>query len=256
MRLREQRLINTEHVEAIPAWLARARGNSTARRLAQSDWLLRRKSDGRFLAALDGDSLQPLDPIAMTAHSGIGDVLRAVARGFGVEVELDQHTLPYAALGIPDDYSDAHQLSPVAEPAELAWAGRDRYQRPLWLLAPTARAWQHMRDAALVDGVQIEAISGYRSHAYQLGIFARKLQRGQTVDEILSVNAAPGYSEHHSGRAIDIGTPGQPPAEESFENTPAFAWLLQHADDFGFTLSYPRGNPHGITYEPWHWRHV
>jgi D-alanyl-D-alanine carboxypeptidase len=256
MRLREQQLINTERVEAIPAWLARARGNATARQLAQSDWLLRRKSDGRFLAALDGESLQPLDPAAMTAHSGIGDALRAVARGFGVAVELDQHAPPYAVLGIPDDYGDVHQLPPVAEPAELAYAGRDRYQRPLWLLAATAHAWQRMRRTALIDDVRIEAISGYRSHAYQLGIFARKLARGQTVERILSVNAAPGYSEHHSGRAIDIGAPGEPAAEESFENTPAFAWLAQHAGDFGFAMSYPRGNPHGITFEPWHFCHV
>jgi D-alanyl-D-alanine carboxypeptidase len=254
MRLREQQLINTERVEAIPAWLARARGNATARRLAQSDWLLRRKSDGRFLAAIGGESLQPLDPAAMMPHSGIGDALRAVARGFGVEVELDQHALPYATLGIPDDYGDAHGLPPMAEPAELAYAGRDRYQRPLWLLAPAARAWQRMREVALGDGVQLDAISGYRSHAYQLGIFARKLSRGQTVEQILSVNAAPGYSEHHSGRAIDIGTPGELPAEESFENTAAFAWLMERAIDFGFALSYPRGNPHGISYEPWHWR--
>ncbi len=255
MRLREQRLINTEHVEAIPAWLARARGNATARRLAQSDWLLRRKSDGRFLAALDAESLQPLDPAAISPHNGIGDALRAVARGFGIEVELDEHAPPYAALGIPEDYGDAHALQPVPEPAGLAYAGRDRYQRPLWLLAPAARAWRRMCEAALFDGVQIDAISGYRSHAYQLGIFKRKLARGQTVEQILSVNAAPGYSEHHSGRAIDIGTLGEPPAEERFESTPAFAWLMHRATDFGFTLSYPRDNPHGITYEPWHWRH-
>jgi len=255
MRLREQRLINTERVEAIPAWLARARGNATARRLAQSDWLLRRKSDGRFLAAIDGDALQPLDPATMTPHGGISDALRAVARGFGVEVELDEHALPYAALAIPDDYGDAHQLRSVAEPAELAYAGRDRYQRPLWLLAPAARAWLRMREAARPDGVLLDAISGYRSHAYQFGIFSRKLARGLTVDEILSVNAAPGYSEHHSGCAIDIGTPGEPPAEESFENTPAFAWLAARAGEFGFEMSYPRDNPHGITYEPWHFRY-
>jgi hypothetical protein len=53
-----------------------------------------------------------------------------------------------------------------------------------------------MRDAAWHDGVLLEAISGYRSHDYQLGIFERKLARGQTVEEILTVNAAPGYSEH------------------------------------------------------------
>ena len=256
MHSREQRLINTESVEAIPAWLARARGNTTARRLAQSEWLLRRKSDGRFLAALDGASLQPLDPAAMTPHNGISDAVRAVARGFGVEVELDEHAEPYAALGIAVDYGELHRLRSVPEPAGLAYAGRDRYQRPLWLLATAARAWQRMREAAMRDDVLLDAISGYRSHAYQLGIFNRKLARGQTIEQILSVNAAPGYSEHHSGRAIDIGTPGEPPAEQSFENTPAFAWLMDRSNRFGFTLSYPRGNPHGITYEPWHFRHV
>jgi D-alanyl-D-alanine carboxypeptidase len=215
--------------------------------------LLRRKSDGRFLVALDGASVQPLDPVAMQPHSGIGDALRAVARGFGVAIELDLHAPPYAALCIPADYGDVHQLPSVAEPAELAYAGRDRYQRALWLIAPAARAWQRMRETALADGVQLDAISGYRSHAYQLGIFARKLARGQTVEQILSVNAAPGYSEHHSGRAIDIGTPGEPAAEESFERTAAFAWLTDRARDFGFTMSYPTDNPHGITYEPWHW---
>ena len=99
----------------------------------------------------------------------------------------------------------------------------------------------------------LDAISGYRSHDYQLGIFERKLARGLTVDEILTVNAAPGYSEHHSGFALDIGAPDEPPAEESFERTPAFAWLGENAGDYGFAMSYPRDNPHGIVYEPWHW---
>ena len=111
-----------------------------------------------------------------------------------------------------------------------------------------------MRAAARGDEVVLEAISGYRSHDYQLGIFRRKLGRGQTVAEILRVNAAPGFSEHHGGEVLDISTPGEPAAEESFESTPAFAWLQGHAQDFGFELSYPRGNPHGIDYEPWHWR--
>lgn len=253
MRPRERRLINTERVEAIPAWLARSRGNTTARRLAQADWLLRRKSDGRFLAAVDGAALQPLDPAAMEPHTGISDALRALARGFGRTIAIDLHAPPYAVLGIPYDYGDVHQLASVDEPAELAYAGRDRYQRPLWLLAPAARAWQRMRSAASIDGVHLDAISGYRSHAYQLGIFERKLRRGQTVQQILGVNAAPGYSEHHSGLAMDIGTRGEPPAEETFEASAAFAWLVRHARAFGFTLSYPRNNPHGITYEPWHW---
>lgn len=116
-----------------------------------------------------------------------------------------------------------------------------------------ALAWRHMQRAAQTENIILDAISGYRGHAYQHGIFKRKLARGQTVQEILKVNAAPGYSEHHSGRAIDIGTPNEPPAEESFENTAAFSWLMKHAADFGFRLSYPRNNPHDIDYEPWHW---
>ncbi|MEO5566430.1 MAG: M15 family metallopeptidase, partial [Luteimonas sp.] len=113
-----------------------------------------------------------------------------------------------------------------------------------------------MQADAMGAGVVLEAISGYRSHDYQLGIFARKLARGIALDEILSVNAAPGYSEHHGGLALDIGTPGEPPAEESFERTPAFAWLRDNAAGHGFAMSYPRDNPHGIAYEPWHWAYV
>src|SRR3970282_406426 len=112
-------------------------------------------------------------------------------------------------------------------------AACDRYRRPRWLHVETARAWGPMRDAALRDDVVLEAISGYRSHDYQLGIFERKRVRGDSIEQILRVNAAPGYSEHHSGRALDVGTPGEPPAEESFERTAAFAWLRDHAGGYG-----------------------
>ena len=71
--------------------------------------------------------------------------------------------------------------------------------------------------------------------------------------DILRVNAAPGYSEHHTGRAIDLGTIGCRALEEEFELTEAFAWLENNAAHFQFSLSYPRNNPSGVIYEPWHW---
>src|SRR5690606_3957589 len=98
-------------------------------------------------------------------------------------------------LGLDDAYSERSGLALVAEPAALAFAGRDRYRRPLWLTAAAARAWLAMQRAAYGESVVLDAISGYRSHDYQLGIFERKLARGQTVEQILTVNAAPGYSE-------------------------------------------------------------
>ena len=110
-----------------------------------------------------------------------------------------------------------------------------------------------MCQAAAQDSVELQIVSAFRSVEYQLGILQRKLDRGQPIAEILRVSAAPGYSEHHSGRALDITTPGFAALEEEFENSPAFAWLKKNARRFGFRMSYPRRNPHGIAYEPWHW---
>ena len=157
------------------------------------------------------------------------------------------------ALGVPADYGRARGLRLVREPAALAFAGIDVHGRAQWLAPPAARAFARMQAAALRDGVELQLVSAFRSAAYQLGILRRKLERGQTIDEILAVSAAPGYSEHHSGRVVDLTTPGYAALEEVFEESPAFAWLGVQAAGFGFRLSYPRGNPHGIAYEPWHW---
>jgi D-alanyl-D-alanine carboxypeptidase len=251
------RLINGEHLEALPAALARARGNTTARKLAGADWLIRRKADGRFIAVRRGDTVHAL------ARGALDGDARADLRSLALAAMAGETPRPLSGLiarlhelGLDEaDYAQRTGLALVPEPHVLAGAGRDRYGRPLWLRAAAASAWKRMQAAARADDVVLEAISGYRSHDYQLGIFRRKRARGLEVAQILQVNAAPGFSEHHGGRALDISTPGEPAAEESFEATPAFAWLVRRAGEFGFVMSYPRDNPHGIVYEPWHWRH-
>lgn len=262
MRGLPQRLINTPEIEIWPAGLLKARGNHDARAIARARHVLRRKRDGRYLAADLPEGLQPL-VWQLRLEAGLDDALGALEsevmhRRPGLEhvrtLPLDRLHDRLAQLGLAQEsYAARTGLSLVAEPDWLALAGFDRYRRPLWLHNDAARAWLHMREGALREGVVLEAISGYRSHDYQLGIFERKRARGLSVDEILNVNAAPGFSEHHSGLALDIGTPGEPPAEESFEHTAAFAWLRSHAGTYGFHMSYPRDNPHGIVYEPWHW---
>ena len=156
-------------------------------------------------------------------------------------------------LGVPRDYGRTRSLKRVREPARLTFIGNDIHSRPQWLAPRAARAWSHLREAAEQAGVQLQVVSAFRSIEYQLGILRRKLERGQSIGQVLAVSAAPGYSEHHSGRALDLTTPGFAPLEEEFERSDAFAWLSTNAQRYNFRISYPRGNPHRIAYEPWHW---
>ena len=158
-----------------------------------------------------------------------------------------------AALGVPKEYGRSRALQRVREPRQLVPIGADTQQRPQFLTPHAARAWTALRDAAQRDGIALQVVSAFRSIEYQLGIVRRKLERGQTIAQILAVSAAPGYSEHHSGRALDLTTPGFAALEEEFERSEAFAWLADNARRFRFYLSFPRGNRHQIAYEPWHW---
>ncbi len=158
-------------------------------------------------------------------------------------------------IGIPNDYGRRQRLMLQAESRELATVGTDVYGREQMLHPKAAMAWYDIRNAAESEGIKLQVASAYRSVAYQVSIIERKRQGGQSIEEILKVSAAPGYSEHHSGRAVDISCPESEPLEQSFENTTAFEWLSVSAHRYGFTLSYPRNNRHGIAYEPWHWKY-
>ncbi|UTH75071.1 D-alanyl-D-alanine carboxypeptidase family protein [Chromobacterium sp. IIBBL 290-4] len=159
-----------------------------------------------------------------------------------------------AELGIDPAILQARGLEVHAEPAELAVAETNAEGREFLLTPAAAAAWTAMRRAAEEEGVEIFLLSAFRSVARQHEIVAAKLARGLSLEQILQVSAAPGFSEHHSGCAVDIGAPGSEPLEEAFETTAAFAWLNRRAAAFGFHLSYPRGNASGYLYEPWHWR--
>ena len=156
-------------------------------------------------------------------------------------------------LGIPADYGSARNLPQFPEASELVEIGPNLVSRMQSLTPEAARLWLAMVAAAHADKVTLMIVSGYRSCAYQAALIQRKLDAGQEVADILTVNAAPGFSEHHSGRAVDIATPGSRPLTEEFETSPAFEWLTARAQAFEFSMSYPRDNPYGFVYEPWHW---
>lgn len=171
-------------------------------------------------------------------------------------MSADQHAsiqILLSELGVPADYGTDPELPVYTECGELIEVGPNIVGRMQQLHPDTAVAWQQMTASAISDGINLLLVSGYRSMEYQAGLIRNKLAAGQHIDEILKVNVAPGYSQHHTGCAVDVATPGFKPLQEQFDQSDAFGWLADNAPQFGFTMSYPKNNPQGIIYEPWHW---
>jgi D-alanyl-D-alanine carboxypeptidase len=160
----------------------------------------------------------------------------------------------WARLGIPAGVAAraARRLHPEAK--RLVFIGRAADDGRILRLTPrAAQAWRRMQAVAAADDVTLMPLSAFRSVVRQTTIIRRKLARGQSIADILRVSAVPGCSEHHTGRALDLGAPAHLKLEASFARTREFRWLKRHAGRFGFHLSYPRNNRQGIAYEPWHW---
>lgn len=159
----------------------------------------------------------------------------------------------HAELGIPRSFADACKIPLQSEAVDLVCIGEDIFGREQYLTPDACDHWQLMRTAALENDIELQVISAFRSVNYQCQLIQKKLEQGQSIHDILHVNAAPGYSEHHTGQALDISTPGCEPLTEAFEDTAAFTWLQENAHQYGFKMSYPKNNSYGIIYEPWHW---
>ena len=117
--------------------------------------------------------------------------------------------------------------------------------------------FKEMQFMAAQRGISLQLLSGYRSIDLQRDIFyENKSIRNQTAVERSMVSAPPGYSEHSTGYAIDVGDGNNPDThfEVEFEQTPAFKWMKRFASKYHFVLSFPPNNKQGVTYEPWHWR--
>ncbi|NJL67885.1 MAG: D-alanyl-D-alanine carboxypeptidase family protein [Oscillatoriales cyanobacterium RU_3_3] len=127
------------------------------------------------------------------------------------------------------------------------------------LRSSAAAKYQDMANAAAAEGIYFAPISGFRSLQDQQHVFFDvKAERKQNPTKRAEVSAPPGYSEHHTGYAIDLGDGSAPEhnLSQSFETTRAFKWLEANAASFSFEMSFPKNNRQGVSYEPWHWRFV
>ena len=113
-------------------------------------------------------------------------------------------------------------------------------------------ALMDLQVGAGMAGYSIQMLSGYRSYEYQAQLYQSYVNRdGQEKADTYS--ARPGYSEHQTGLAFDVGQ-----LDYGYGNTPEGKWLYEHAHEYGFIIRYQKGKEHitGYTYEPWHIRYV
>lgn len=172
------------------------------------------------------------------------------------DADLKLITEIHRELTIPADYAAKTKLPRFTEVplTELVVAQLDSAGRPIVLTRAAADAWIRLNIAAIRDNIELQPFSSFRSYIYQKGLIAAQLKKGTSITEILKSLAAPGYSEHHTGEALDISTRDCPQANEIFKTTAAYQWLCANANKFGFYETYPVNNPYGIVFEPWHWR--
>ena len=189
--------------------------------------------------------------LAVTGRCGTIAAVLSIRLGSDVHIELHQKL--HQQLGIPANYAVDRNLPHYEETTDLIEVGPNLVGRMQQLTPEAAVKWQQMVEAAAGSGIRLLIVSGYRSYEYQAELIRKKIIAGQSIDEILKVSAAPGYSQHHTGTAVDIATPGSRPLTEEFETADAFQWLTESAAEYGFSMTYPRDNPYGFIFEPWHW---
>lgn len=113
-------------------------------------------------------------------------------------------------------------------------------------------ALKQLQNGANANGYDMPLLSGYRSFDYQVSLYNNYVARdGQAAADRYS--ARPGYSEHQTGLAFDIGE-----LDNNYGNTPAGQWLAEHAHEYGFIIRYPQEKESvtGYMYEPWHVRYL
>ncbi len=121
----------------------------------------------------------------------------------------------------------------------------------VYLLPAAEHALVAMAAKAEQDGIHLVTDSAYRSVSYQRKVYHRQMEEGKTFAQVARYVAPPGYSEHMLGLAMDFS-----PSDWRFAKTPAYAWLKQHAAQFGFRETYPESRPDHQPWEPSHWRYI
>lgn len=154
---------------------------------------------------------------------------------------------------LPEDYTPGDLVRPNVEFS----FGEEEIEKSL-MRKDAAEALEKMFAAAAKNGIELYAISGYRSYSRQQSLFEAEVNR-VGLEKAAQAVAFPGTSEHQSGLAMDISSKSNKfYLNEAFADTTEGKWLKDNAHRFGFILRYPKEKIDitNYMYEPWHFRYV
>lgn len=149
-------------------------------------------------------------------------------------------------LKINKDYKNKNKIYKLDQNSELISIGKSVYKENILLEKNAANSFFKMRDDAKKNNIDLTFVSGYRTFDKQKKIFLDRLKKN-SFDVVIKTVKVPGFSQHHTGRAIDFIS-----NLKNFEYSKQFKWLKQNANKYGFYLSYGKNNKN-MYYEPWHW---
>lgn len=142
--------------------------------------------------------------------------------------------------------------------ANVEYSFGDEQVEKALLKQVAATALEEMFNAAKNQGIELFAVSGYRSYVRQEVVFNAEVAKSG-IEKAKEAVANPGQSEHQTGLTMDISSRSVAlDLTQEFENTTEGKWLAENAHKYGFILRYPKGkeNITGYKYEPWHFRYV
>jgi zinc D-Ala-D-Ala carboxypeptidase len=156
-------------------------------------------------------------------------------------------------FALPDNYNPTDLVKP-----NVSFSfGNETIEKSL-MRKEAALALEKMFMEAKAAGIELYAVSGYRSYERQRILFDAEVKKSGE-EKAAQVVAVPGNSEHQSGLAMDISAKSANLGlTEAFGETNEGKWLAANAHRYGFILRYPKGKESitGYQYEPWHFRYV
>ncbi|QCT01246.1 peptidase M15B and M15C DD-carboxypeptidase VanY/endolysin [Paenibacillus algicola] len=186
----------------------------------------------------------------------IEQALQATVREQSGQWIVTNESSPAVVVNKQRSLPEGYEPADLREP-KVPFSFSEPHEKRL-MRTEAAAALEELFAAAEKDGMELRAISGYRSYERQQSVYQNHV-RTKGEAEAARISALPGTSEHQTGLAMDVSSPSAGnELSAAFGETAEGKWLAQHAPEYGFIIRYPQGEEDvtGYVYEPWHLRYV